>query len=167
MGTVRFLPATQPEQVQKMCDMAARIWQEHYTPIIGAAQVAYMVERFQSVSAVTRQMQCEGYEYFLIEYDGQTAGYMGIQPADGKLFLSKLYLDVSFRGKKLARRALEFLITICKERGLSAVWLTVNRYNDGSIAAYRALGFQTIRTAVADIGNGYVMDDYIMEYEVE
>lgn len=167
MEPVRFLPVTQSEQVQTMCEMAARIWTEHYTPIIGAAQVAYMVEQFQSVPAVTRQLEREGYEYFLMDSGGQTAGYLGIQPADGKLFLSKLYLDAPFRGKKLARRALEYLVNICKRRGLSVIWLTVNRHNDGSIAAYHALGFQTVRTQAADIGNGYVMDDYIMEYEVK
>lgn len=167
MESVRFCAVTRPEQVQVMCDMAARIWTEHYTPIIGAAQVTYMVEQFQSVPAVTRQLEREGYEYFLMDSGGQTAGYLGIQPADGKLFLSKLYLDASFRGKKLARRALEFLVEMCRQQGLSVIWLTVNRHNDGSIAAYHALGFQTVRTQAADIGNGYVMDDYIMEYEVK
>ena len=167
METVKFLPVSQPAQVQTMCDLAARIWTEHYTPLLGEAQVAYMVEKFQSVPAVTRQIGKDGYEYFLMDLDGQTAGYMGVQPTGSKLFLSKLYIDAPFRGRKLARRALEFLEGVCKKREFSAIWLTVNRHNDGSIAAYQALGFETVRTQVTDIGSGYVMDDYIMEYGVD
>jgi ribosomal protein S18 acetylase RimI-like enzyme len=46
------------------------------------------------------------------------------------------------------------------------IWLTVNRYNDATIAVYEKKGFRTVRTQVADIGNGFVMDDYIMEKEI-
>lgn len=166
MERVEFVPVHSQQQILTLCEMAARIWTDHYTPIIGAQQVAYMVEKYQSVSAVERQMRQEGYEYFLLMADGQTAGYIGIQCAEGKLFLSKLYIDAPFRGRKLSRRTLEFLISLCNDRGLSVIWLTVNRQNVSSIAAYYALGFQKAREQVTDIGNGYVMDDFIMEYEV-
>ncbi len=166
MEKVEFVPVHSRQQVLALCGMAARIWTEHYTPILGAPQVEYMVEKYQSIAAVERQMQREGYEYYLLMADGQTAGYIGIQCAEGKLFLSKLYIDAPFRGKKLSRRALEFLTSLCKERGLSVIWLTVNRHNASSIAAYDALGFQKAREQVTDIGNGYVMDDFIMEYGV-
>ena len=167
MEPVKFVAVTQQAQVHMVCELAARIWKEHYTPIIGGEQVDYMLETLQSVPAVTRQMEQEGYQYYLLETGGRTAGYVGIQPGGGKLFLSKLYVDKPFRGKKLARRALEFLEQYCREHGLSVIWLTVNRHNDDSIAAYHALGFQTVRQEVADIGHGYVMDDFIMEYEVK
>ena len=118
MEPVKFVAVTQQAQVHMVCELAARIWKEHYTPIIGGEQVDYMLETLQSVPAVTRQMEQEGYQYYLLETGGRTAGYVGIQPGGGKLFLSKLYVDKSFRGKKLARRALEFLEQYCREHGL-------------------------------------------------
>ena len=43
--------------------LAREIWEEHYTPIIGAEQVAYMLDKFQSVAAMQKQIK-EGYESF-------------------------------------------------------------------------------------------------------
>lgn len=56
---------------------------------------------------------------------------------------------------------------LCREQGLVALYLTVNRENAGSIAAYLAMGFRKVREQVTDIGEGYVMDDFIMEKAVE
>ena len=95
--------------------------------------------------------------------DGEAAGYIGVQPEKGRLFLSKLYLRKAARGRGYARRILAFLSGFCSGAGLSALWLTVNRRNTDSIAIYEQMGFVKTREQVADIGNGYVMDDYVME----
>ena len=47
--------------------------------------------------------------------------------------------------------------------GRSVIWLTVNKYNDGSIAVYNKAGFTVREEAIFDIGNGFFMDDYVME----
>lgn len=39
----------------------------------------------------------------------------------------------------------------------------MNKYNTASIKVYKNLGFIIADSIVADIGNGFVMDDYIME----
>ena len=146
-----------------MAALAGEIWQQHFTPIIGAEQVAYMVEKFQSAPAMAEQMKTGGYQYFFMELDGILEGYVGVVPGDGALFLSKLYLRQALRGKHIATRALDFLKEKCRTEGLSKIWLTVNRHNDHTIAVYKKLGFATVREQVSDIGNGYVMDDYVME----
>ena len=48
-------------------------------------------------------------------------------------------------------------------RNLDAMYLTVNKHNDIAIRAYEAKGFETIEAAETDIGEGFIMDDYIME----
>ena len=58
---------------------------------------------------------------------------------------------------------MDLLMRLCREQGLTALYLTVNRENIGSIAAYIAMGFRTVREQVTDIGEGYVMDDLVME----
>lgn len=164
---VRFEPVQTAEEINTMCTLAAEIWQEHFTPILEPGQVPYMVEKFQSVPAVTKQIQ-EGYEYRLITVDGEPAGYTGFHPdGNGKLFLSKLYVHKSYRGTGLARKAFTYLQERCREEGLSAIWLTVNRFNTNTIQIYRHFGFTVVREEKADIGNGYYMDDYILEVPVE
>ena len=81
--------------------------------------------------------------------------------------MSKLYVESGYRRKGIARRVIDFLVKIAKRDGLEKIWLTVNRNNIGSIHAYEHLGFLTARTQVANIGEGYVMDDYIMEKVIE
>ncbi len=44
--------------------------------------------------------------------------------------------------------------------------LQVNKYNHGSVAAYLHVGFVVAKTVKVDIGNGFFMDDYVMEKDV-
>ena len=158
--------ANTDEQVQQIASLAEVIWNEHFTPIIGKEQVAYIVEKFQSYPALNEQI-AEGYEYYQLFDNGEFCGYTGIHPGeDNRLFLSKLYIKKEARGRHLATKAFSFLKELCKERGYSAIWLTCNKYNDNSLAVYRHLGFETIDTQEADIGHGFIMDDYIMEYKL-
>lgn len=141
--------------------LAREIWEEHYTPIIGAKQVAYMLEKFQSVSAMQKQVS-EGYEYFGIQEADRLVGYLAFTEEVDGLFLSKVYVHSLARGRGLGKTAIEFVKAEAQNRGLSKIRLTVNKYNHNSIAAYLKMGFTKTRELVMDIGEGYVMDDYEM-----
>ena len=166
MGQLEVRKAETDTQVREIADLAKVIWNEHFTPIIGKDQVDYMVEKFQSYPALKEQIS-EGYEYYQIFSGGEFCGYTGIRPEeDNRLFLSKLYLKKESRGHHLATGAFSFLKEICRERGYSAIWLTCNKHNDNSLGVYRHFGFEIIDTQEADIGGGFIMDDYIMEYKI-
>ncbi len=155
-----------PEQAAELAALAKPIWEEHFTPIIGAAQVAYMLEKFQSERELREQMELEGYRYYFFLWDGEKAGYMGLRCDADALFLSKLYLKKEFRGRKISRAALKFMQDVCRRENLGKIWLTCNKYNSNSLAVYRALGFVTARSQVSDIGGGFAMDDYVLERRV-
>ncbi|GMK44520.1 N-acetyltransferase [Paenibacillus glycanilyticus] len=155
------------DQITLVARLAGQIWREHYVSMITIEQIDYMIEKFQSVSAITDQIRNQGYEYYLLlQQDGSAAGYLSIRADNGKLFLSKFYVSKEHRGRGYASQAMAFIEQLCKERGLSHIWLTVNRDNASSIAVYEKKGFVNVREQVADIGNGYVMDDFIMEKEI-
>lgn len=160
---MRLIPVTEAAQIEQVAALADRIWHEHYDPFLGKPQIDHMLERFQSAAAISDQIAQQGYRYYLMSEDGVCGGYAAVQAGDGKLFLSKLYVDARCRGRGWARQTLAFLERLCRENGLSAIWLTVNRHNTGSIAAYARLGFVRVREQVADIGGGYVMDDLVLE----
>ena len=166
MKALRIMPVTNMELVYSVYAVAEAIWEEHYTPIIGAAQVEYMVEKFLSPDAIVEQIN-SGYEYFLFSYDYTFAGFAAILEKDGELFLSKLYVDKEFRGKGIGKYMFQKFVEICKLRNLKKIWLTCNRNNVSSIAVYERLGFKKVREEVTDIGSGFVMDDFIFEYEVK
>jgi len=149
-------------QIEIVAKLAFEIWNEHFTPIIGKAQVDYMVEKFQSKRAISEQME-EGYSYYLLEADGDYIGYTGICPREDELFLSKLYIRASQRGKGYGRRVVDFLEDLAREKGLGKITLTVNKNNTDPIHAYEKFGFTNEGPLVQDIGGGFVMDDYKME----
>lgn len=159
---LNIIPVKSDDQIQETAILANEIWHQHFPPIIGQAQVEYMVDKFQSFRAIKDQI-AGGYEYFQFIRNNSLVGYTGIHEEDGKLFLSKLYLKHDIRGQHLSTEALNFLKELCRERSLSAIWLTCNRHNSHTLAVYDHFGFQVIREEVTDVGSGYVMDDYIME----
>jgi len=165
---IKIIEVKDEQMINTVEDMANKIWHEHYEPIIGEAQVNYMLSRFQSASAIKEQIK-NGYRYFLVTFDNEYAAYFAIQPGfpEGKMFLSKLYVDSKFRKRGIAKAAVSYIEDICRQTGLKSIWLTVNKYNHGSISAYEKLGFVNIEAIVQDIGNGFVMDDYKMEKEVK
>jgi len=150
----------QPEQVEAVAVLAREIWTRHYTPLIGSEQVEYMLEKFQSVEAITQQIETDGVEYVIVP----DAGYAAWVPdrAMKSLFLSKIYVKTDCRGLGLGRTLLELAEERARELGCTELWLTVNRNNTDTIAFYERMGLQKTRELIQDIGHGYVMDDWRM-----
>lgn len=167
MNTEKIYLAKTDSEILDIAKLAEIIWNQHFVPIIGKAQVDYMVEKFQSYPAIKSQIENDGYEYYQIYSSHTLAGYTGIHQEDNALFLSKLYIKKDFRGQHLATGTMHFLVDLCKKRGLKKIWLTCNKHNDNTLAVYRHLGFKVTDEQVADIGNGFVMDDYILTYEID
>ena len=166
MNTITIEPVKTDKDIMDVATLANEIWHQHFVPIIGLDQVEYMVEKFQSYPAISNQIKNDGYEYFKIHINNTFAGYTGVHAENDSLFLSKLYIKQACRGNRLASHALNYLIGICKERSLQRIWLTCNKYNANTLAVYDHLGFKVTDEQVADIGNGFVMDDYILTYYV-
>lgn len=155
------------EDTSSLAKMAASIWWQYFVPIVGSEQVKYMLEKFQSENAMRHQMEDAGYEYYFLNYGGKPVGYASIKPYEDALFLSKIYVYVPFRGRGIAQKAIDFMVDYCQQRHLKKIWLTVNRKNLISIAIYEKMGFKTVRDQVTNIGNGFVMDDHVMEKPIE
>lgn len=151
--------------IRRMTKVAEVVWREANTAFCSPEQVEYMIEMFQSYEAVSGQLM-HGYRYFLVEEDGEILAYFGVQPQGERLFLSKFYILKEHRGKGIFSMGLEFMAQLCRERQLDTIYLTVNRNNTHACEVYLHKGFKIAEEAVADIGCGFVMDDYIMEYDV-
>ena len=149
-------------ELEELVVLIREIWREYYTPLIGAAQVEYMLENFQSVDAIMRQIAEEDYRYFGVFCDGVLAGYYAAKPSDNDcMFLSKFYVAEKFRGRGLGKEMLQHLIDAARATGADTIRLTVNKQNR-TVELYHKLGFVITEEIVADIGNGFVMDDYVM-----
>ncbi len=150
-----------PTDIAELASLANTVWHEFFPIILTTDQIDYMVDKYQSIKAITAQL-ADGYNYYFLD-DGKRLGYFGIKVDVDGLFLSKLYLLKSSRGHGYTKDVMHFLETYAKEYTIERIWLTVNKYNEHSINVYEHYGFVKIAAVVTDIGSGYVMDDYIME----
>ncbi|MGN0666908.1 MAG: GNAT family N-acetyltransferase [Huintestinicola sp.] len=168
MNGINLIHAETEDQLRRIAEMADQIWHEFFPGIISEGQIDYMVEKFCSFDAMRDNIANDGYMYYIISRNGQAVGYTATKKEnDGRLFLSKIYLYKEHRGKGYARKVMEIHKDFCRNNGLNGIWLTVNKHNDNSIAVYKALGFKIIGEGVSDIGNGYVMDDYYLQLDIE
>ncbi len=145
----------------ELATTAREIWNEHFLPIIGQAQVDYMLDKFQSEQAIRHQM-AEGVQYIGSYVESKLVGYSCYKLESERLFISKLYVKKEYRGLGVGRAMFDQEVKFAKENGKSAVYLTVNKHNELAINVYKHLGFYEEKSIVTDIGNGFVMDDYIM-----
>lgn len=143
--------------------LADKIWRVHYTPMIGEAQVNYMLAKMYSPESLAGQMEA-GDHFFIAELDGRPLGYISIsKKAEGDYFLNKFYLDQSEQGKGYGKQVFAQALALFPE--LKTLRLQVNRMNYKTINFYFRLGF-TIETAKDfDIGDGFSMDDFVMLYK--
>jgi ribosomal protein S18 acetylase RimI-like enzyme len=149
-------------EIEQVSSLAREIWQDHYTPIIGVEQVEYMLSNFQSVRAIEQQIQ-DGYEYYLLINNDIPVGYMSYGFESNYIFLSKIYVLSSSRGKGIGKKAIQYVVKSAEKSKLNFIRLTVNKNNTQSIAAYQKIGFIVASEQVKPIGNGFVMDDYVLE----
>lgn len=164
---LEFVKCETDHKLRRTAEMASDIWHECFEGVISDEQIDYMVDNYQSFAAIKKQVGSENYEYYNFVLDGTRIGYFAFAPQpDGTMFLSKLYMYKEYRGNGYASKAFEFIKGIAKERGLESIWLTVNRHNYGARKVYEAFGMKIIRQQVKDIGNGFVMDDYVYSIDV-
>ena len=159
-------------QTAAIAALADEIWHEHFTPIIGTAQVDYMLAKFQSAEQIYNDIKNNDYYYFTAKDtdNDKLIGYCAVQPQKDFLLLSKLYIHHDFRGKGIARSFIDEVIALCKYEydfyKIGKIHLTVNKHNDGAIAVYQKIGFKTVDSVETDIGGGFVMDDFVMELTI-
>ncbi len=162
--TLRVL--TVDDDLRAIGSLAEQIWSEHYPGIISWAQIHYMLERTYTPQLVASEI-ASGVRWLCAADDSGSCAFAAYAAqADGRVRLDKLYVLRSHRGQGIARRLLDELIEWCAgadvEKPVQRIYLTVNQHNSGSIEAYRRMGFSVEGSQVADIGHGFVMDDYVM-----
>ena len=95
------------------------------------------------------------------------AGFIGFEnhyePKTTKLH--RIYLLDDFKGKGLGKTALSFLKERVTEIGDHRIILNVNKENSAK-KMYESQGFTVYDEIILNIGNGFVMDDYLMEFKI-
>lgn len=139
------------------------IWPQTYSHMISQQQIDYMLEMMYSPAVLQKQIEEEGCTFIIVHEDGEPvafASYEETEPATWKL--NKIYILPSQQGKGTGTFIIHYIADEIKEKAAKALQLQVNRQNKAK-DFYEKLGFKIIKTADFDIGNGYFMNDYVME----
>ncbi len=157
---IQMIKITTAVQAEEMQALACEIWRECYKEILSSEQIEYMLGKYLTADVLMNALN-EGYSHYLVKGNTGYIGFISVRPDGDRLFLSKLYLRSSCRGKGIGSRMMSFVEGVASGMGKNAVYLTVNK-NNPSFEVYKARGFEVEREQIADIGSGFVMDDYVM-----
>ena len=160
---ISIAPATH-DQVAEIQRVAGVIWRAHYPGIITPAQIDYMLARGYAGDALDALIDTPG-RGLLVASDasgivGLGAWYLAVDPVLAKL--DKLYVLPSHQRLGVGRMLIEWVSDEARAAGAGTLILNVNKRNVNAIAAYLKHGFAVREAVVNDIGNGFVMDDYVM-----
>jgi RimJ/RimL family protein N-acetyltransferase len=160
-----LLKAVSETEIEKIADLAKIIWQKYYPPIIGQEQVDYMLKNMYNTKSLLNQINEKGQQFYFIILENETIGFISVtNEKDGCWMLNKFYVLDKEAGKGIGTEILEELKKIIQPKKIR---LTVNRNNFKSINFYFKNGFRIDAVAQFDIGEGYIMDDFIMVWEAK
>ena len=153
------------EEIPVIQQLSKEIWNKVYPQIISQEQIDYMLNMIYSDTSLQKQMTEMEHQFILVHDDTKPIGFASysIKSIDEPTIirLNKLYLQPECHGKGLGKSMLNHIVTEAKLLGGKTLELNVNKYNP-AVAFYKRQGFNITSETILDIGNGYVMDDYIM-----
>ena len=162
MTTIRSLSLAEMSHVQAL---AHKIWPVAYKEILSQEQLDYMLNWMYSIESLSQQIE-EGHHYFGIFDATEMVGFLDVQPnhpEEKALKLNKIYVLPSCQGKGFGFQLMQFAIDFAKKKEQNTISLQVNRFNKAK-DFYTKIGFTIKEEKDFDIGNGYFMNDYVMEY---
>lgn len=154
------------EQIPIIQRLAQECFPVAYVGIHSEEQNLYMMGRMYSTESLVRQMT-EDHSCFLLLYvNDEPAGYCAYKPhvaEEGTIYVDKLYLLPSLKGKGYGRLLMEKVMAVAESLHPDGytLKLDVNRSNSAR-GFYEHLGFSVVRSWDAPIGNGYFMNGYEM-----
>lgn len=156
------------QQDYKIIDSLAKIiWPHTYNKILSQEQSDYMYDMMYSASAYNEQLALKNHHYLLAR-NGKN--YLGFAAYELNAFyettkIHKLYVLPETQGTGTGTLLLSKIEKIAKKHGSTKITLNVNRYNS-AVDFYLKHGFAKAGEVDVEIGNGYLMEDFIMVKEI-
>lgn len=153
-----------PETLPHITDIAARTWKVAYKDILNPEQISYMLEQMYAPATLLRRLQ-QGSLFYLISEEQVPMGFaeveLNINGSEAKLH--KIYVLPEAQGKNMGLQLLDQVKAVAAEHQQKVLLLNVNRHNPAK-HFYEKQGFTVLKEEDIDIGNGYYMNDYVMQY---
>ncbi|SNR37434.1 GNAT family N-acetyltransferase [Flavobacterium sp. ov086] len=162
MITISEAAISDIKQIQNIVNIT---WPITYGEILSKEQLDYMLGLFYSDEALTEQYNGKVQLFYMIYEEETNIGFIGIEHNYNKEAITKIhkiYLLPETQGKGIGKKVIDEIGKLASENNSAALLLNVNRFNS-ALGFYKKIGFEVIDEVNIEIGNGYLMEDYVME----
>lgn len=146
-------------------ELTFKIWPETYGAILSREQIDYMLEMMYSPASLEQQMLEQGHRFIIAYEYSQPLGFASYAHKENNSAaykLHKIYVLPDLQGKGVGKKLIDHIIQSILPADAKTLELNVNRHNTAK-TFYEKQGFEIVRTEDIAIGNGYFMNDYVME----
>jgi diamine N-acetyltransferase len=147
--------------------IALIVWDDTYKTILSPEQMEYMLDMMYSHKAVEEQIFIKGHQFLLAEENGQQLGFASyeVNHLAETTKIHKLYILPQAQGKGAGKALVAVIEEAARKNKNDSIILNVNRYNP-AVHFYLRSGFKNMGDDNIDIGNGYLMEDYLMKKQL-
>lgn len=147
--------------------IAKEVWPIAYGAILSREQLEYMMEMMYSIPALQRQFE-SGHHFIVAIEDEIPVGFASYEfnyNGTSKTKIHKIYILSNQQGRGTGRILIDYITESAKKNNQEGLLLNVNKNNIAQ-HFYKKIGFTISYDEVIDIGQGYVMDDFVMEMPI-
>lgn len=153
-ATIKDIPLIQ--------SLTYKVWPDTYKAILTEEQISYMLDIMYSTSSLQQQME-QGHTFLLVKDTDEFVAFASYAFYKTSVYkLHKIYALPNQQGNGIGKQIIQYISAEIKPVGIEYLQLNVNRHNKAK-GFYEKLGFTVIGEEDIDIGNGYFMNDYIMQ----
>ena len=149
--------------------IAFRTWPETFESILSPDQIMYMLDQMYDLKALLEQVMEKGHQFILAKDGLNYLGFASLEcnyKDQAQTKIHKIYVLPEAQGKGVGKALFEDITQRARSANNSKLLLNVNRDNKAT-RFYENIGFKIVQTEDIDIGNGYFMNDYVMEKIIE
>lgn len=161
---MKFLIVKNVEQLKVIEMLARKIWPVAFKGVVSDEQIEYMLDWMYDMDCLQEEM-ANGASFELIYDNDNPIGYFAYTNHVDRdaVKLDKVYVVPSCQRMGIGSKVFDYVRECSIKRGHVSVVLAVNKGNEQAVSAYIKAGFKIIESTKNDIGNGFFMDDYLME----
>jgi diamine N-acetyltransferase len=149
--------------------IANKTWPIAYSEIISNEQLVYMLDLIYSDAALTAAINKKAQLFYIAKDENDAVlGFFAVEHnynEEAKTKLHKIYILPENQGKGIGKLLMDEAINLSKVQKSNALILNVNRFNS-AFYFYQKLGFEIIETVDIEIGNGYLMEDFVLKMKI-
>lgn len=154
--------------IQSIQNIAFETWPSAYGDILENQQIDYMLSLMYNKEVLENQMD-ESQTFLIIKEENEDLAFVSFETNYDNLpqtKIHKIYISPKAQGKGLGKILIEETENQAIKKRNNRLLLNVNRQNKARFF-YEKLGFKIAYSEDIEIGNGYLMNDFVMVKEIE